>query len=59
MMSVLLAVLVLALLICDAAAGLARGLAGGLAFAASAVLCALAEVTGIQACDMFHFESSP
>ena len=58
-MSVLSALFVFALLVCDAAAGLARGLAGGLAFAASAVLCALAEIAGVQACDMFHFESSP
>ncbi len=46
---------VFALLVSDAAAGLACGLAGGLAFAASAVLCAFAEVTGFDSFDMFHF----
>ena len=43
-----------ALLVCDTAAGLACGLAGSLAFAAAAVLCALAEVAGVQSFDMFH-----
>ena len=39
---------VLTLLICDTAAGLASGLARGLAFAATAVLCAFAEILGIE-----------
>ena len=46
---------VLALLICNTAAGLASRLAGSLALAASAVLCALAEVLGVQSLNMFHF----
>ena len=46
---------VLALLICDTAAGLASRLARGLALAATAVLCAVAQVTGLQGFDMFHF----
>ena len=37
-----------ALLICDTATGLASRLTGGLAFAATAVLCAFAEILGIQ-----------
>ena len=45
---------VFAVLVCDTAAGLASGLARGLAFAAAAVLCALAEVAGVQSFDMFH-----
>jgi di/tricarboxylate transporter len=47
-------VLVLALLVGDAAAGLAGGLAGGLALAAAAVLGALAQRTGLQGLDSFH-----
>ena len=39
---------VFTLLICDTAAGLASGLARGLAFAATAVLCAFAEILGIE-----------
>ena len=46
--------LVFALLVCNAAAGLASGLARSLAFAAAAVLCAFAQVTGFQSLDMFH-----
>jgi len=46
--------LILALLICDAAAGLASGLARGLALAAAAVLCALAKVAGLNRFDMLH-----
>jgi len=45
---------VFALLVCNAAAGLASGLARSLAFAAAAVLCAFAQVTGFQSLDMFH-----
>ena len=56
----LLALFVLAALICNAAAGLAGGLAGSLAFAASAVLCAAAEVSGAESLNVlsFHFLSS-
>ena len=46
--------LVLALLISNAAAGLASGLAGSLALAAAAVLSAVAQVTGLNSLDMFH-----
>ena len=46
--------LVLALLICDAAAGLASRLAGSLALAASAILCAFAKVLGFNGLDVFH-----
>ncbi len=51
--------LLLALLVCDSAAGLASGLAGSLAFAASAVLLACAEITGLNSLDMFHFGIPP
>ena len=46
---------VFALLVSDAAACFASGLAGSLAFAASAVLCAVAEVASLESLDMFHF----
>ena len=46
--------LVLALLVCDTAAGLAGALAGSLALAASAVLCALAEIACLDSLDMLH-----
>jgi hypothetical protein len=46
---------VFALLVSDAAAGLASGLAGSLAFAASTVLCAVAEVASLESLDMFHY----
>ena len=46
--------LLLALLVCNAAAGLASRLAGGLALAAATVLSALAQVTGFQSLDSFH-----
>jgi O-antigen ligase len=46
--------LAFALLVSNAAAGLASRLAGGLAFAASAVLCALAKVLGFDSLDMLH-----
>ena len=49
-----LAISVFALLICNAARGLAGRLAGSLAFAAAAVLCAFAKVTGFQSLDSFH-----
>ena len=49
--------LALALLICNAAAGLASRLAGSLAFAASAVLCALAKVLCLNSLDMLHCDS--
>ena len=45
---------VLARLIGNAAAGLARGLAGCLAFAATAILSALAQIPGLQGLDMLH-----
>ena len=50
----LLAFLILALLISYAAAGLASRLARGLAFAASAVLCALAKVLCIKCLNTLH-----
>ena len=50
---------VLALLICNTAAGLASRLAGSLALAASAVLCALTKVLGVQSLNMFHFLMPP
>ena len=46
--------LLFALLIGDAAAGLAGGLAARLAFAAAAVLGALAQIAGIQSLDVLH-----
>ena len=46
--------LVLAGLICNAAAGLAGALAGGLALAAAAVDSALCHITGIESHDMLH-----
>ena len=45
---------VLALLIGDAAAGLASGLARSLALTAAAVGSALAQVTGLEGLDVFH-----
>ena len=47
-------ILVLALLVGDAAAGLASRLAGGLAFAAAAVLGALAQIAGLDGLNMLH-----
>ena len=47
---------VFALLVCDTAAGLASGLTRGLAFAATAVLCALAKILGVQSLDVLHIE---
>ena len=46
--------LVLALLICNTAAGLAGRLARGLAFAAAAVLRALAKVAGFESLNVLH-----
>ena len=46
--------LVLALLIRNAAAGLAGGLAGSLALAAAAVLGAVAQILGLQSLDVLH-----
>ena len=46
--------LVLALLIRNAAAGLAGGLAGSLALAATAVLGAVAQILGLQSLDVLH-----
>jgi len=45
---------VLALLVGDAAAGLASGLAGSLALAAAAVLGAVTQVLGLDSLDMLH-----
>ena len=45
---------VFTLLICDAAAGLAGGLTGSLAFAAAALLCALAKIAGLDGLNMTH-----
>ena len=50
--------LVLALLICDTAARLASRLAGSLAFAAAAVLGALAQIAGLDGLDMLHDATS-
>ena len=44
----------LALLVCNAAAGLASRLAGGLALTTTAVLCAVAQIAGLDGLDMFH-----
>ena len=46
--------LVLALLICNAAAGLASRLARGLAFAATAVLRACAKITRLKSLNVLH-----
>ena len=50
----LLAFFVLAFLICNTAAGLAGGLTGCLALAAAAVLCAVAQIAGLNGLNMFH-----
>ena len=47
-------VLILALLICNAARGLASRLAGGLALAAAAVYEAGIEVSGVEGVDSVH-----
>ena len=47
--------LVLALLVSDTAAGLASGLARGLALTATAVLCAVAEITSVDSLNVFHY----
>jgi hypothetical protein len=47
-----------AVLIRDAAARLAGGLARGLAFAAAAVLCAFAEIAGLNGFDLDHDDAS-
>ena len=46
--------LALALLVSDTAAGLASGLAGSLALAATAVLCAFAQITSFDSLNVFH-----
>ena len=46
--------LALALLVSNTAAGLASRLAGSLALAATAVLCAVAQITGLDSLDMLH-----
>ena len=55
----LLAFLVFALLICDAAACLASRLARCLAFAATAVLCAFTKITSFDSFDVFHCTVPP
>ena len=50
---------VLALLVSDTAAGLASRLARGLAFAATAVLCALAKVASFDGLNMLHNRKPP
>ena len=52
-------ILVLALLVGDAAAGLAGRLAGGLALAAAAVLGALAQIAGLDGLNMLHGKIPP
>jgi hypothetical protein len=47
-----------AVLIRNAAARLAGGLARGLAFAAAAVLCAFAEIAGLNGFDLDHDDAS-
>ena len=54
----LLALLILALLICDTAAGLAGRLAGSMALAAAAVLGAVAQVSGLQGLNVAHNDTS-
>ena len=44
----------LALLICNTTTGLAGRLAGSLALAAATVLCALAQIAGLNGLDMLH-----
>ena len=44
----------LALLVGNAAAGFAGRLAGGLALTTAAVLCAVAQVAGLNGLDMLH-----
>ena len=53
-MQLLALAVVLALLISDTAACFTSGLAGCLALATAAVLCAFAEITGLNCLDMFH-----
>ncbi len=48
-------VLILALLICNAARGLASRLAGGLALAAATVLSGLCNILGLNSVDSLHF----
>ena len=54
----LLAFLVLASLVGNAAAGLASGLARGLAFTATAIFCACTEILGFDSLDMLHDNTS-
>ena len=49
--------LALTLLVGNAAAGFAGRLAGSLAFAATAVLCAVAQIAGFDGSDMFHYSN--
>ena len=50
---------VFALLVSNTAGSLASRLAGSLALAASAVLCALAKILGLNGLDMFHCNNLP
>jgi hypothetical protein len=52
-------VLILALLICNAARGLASRLAGGLALAAATVLCGLCNILSLNSIDSLHFVNPP
>ena len=45
---------VFALLVCNTAGGLASGLAGGLALAATTVVYALSEITGLDSLNSLH-----
>ena len=47
-------ILVLALLVCNAAAGFTSRLAGGLAFAAAAFFCTFAQIAGLNGFNSFH-----
>jgi len=50
-------VLILALLICNAARGLASRLAGGLALAAATVLSGLCNILSFDSVDSLHFKA--
>ena len=50
----LLALVILAFLVCDTAACFASGLARCLALTTAAVLCAFAEIASLDCLDMFH-----
>mgnify|MGYP003296165530 CR=1 FL=1 len=58
-MNKLLLVLILALLVCNAARGLASGLAGGLALATATVLYGLCNILSFNSVDSLHFVNPP